>query len=92
MHHLDIDAVLLADFSHQIQRFGVQAPGVEDEDADRQLGAGDGVRQHHVFGRQAARQRGRRMMRRDALQGIAQEFCVHERRRNSGCGLAAEAE
>ena len=55
--YLDRPAVAGSRGLEQLQRFVVQAAGVDDEDFDGRAGAGDGVDQHHVFGAEAGGER-----------------------------------
>ena len=53
----DLAAIALADRVQHAQRFGVQPAGVQREHLQVQPGVENGVRQHHVLGRQRRGQR-----------------------------------
>jgi hypothetical protein len=84
-----VDGVVAADPLDERKAVGVQPAGVEDEDLDRQAGAGDRVGEHHVLGLQAVGEHGRRKLPGDATQRLL-EGGVH-RLRKSGTGRAGVA-
>ncbi len=101
MEHAYVVAVTLADRRDHVERVGVQPLGVEGEDLDVQLVPQDGVRDHHVLGRQARCERGRRMFESHAneqvlefvefaLQGLGHGLPAASRRRKSGVVLRTE--
>src|SRR5262249_48517150 len=87
---LYLQRVALAYLVDQSERFGVQPPGVEDEDADRQARAGNRVREDHVLGLQTVCKHGGRMALRDLTQ-LLRKSAHARRRRKSGSGRFGDA-
>ncbi|MNQ27677.1 hypothetical protein D3C85_409380 [compost metagenome] len=70
--HSDLASITLAHRVQHAQRLGMQPARVQGEHLEIQAGVIDGVRQHHILGRQRGRQRGVRITSLDIGQARGQ--------------------
>src|SRR5207302_2252510 len=85
-----VERVAFPYFIDKAERFRMQPPGVEHEDANRQAGGRDRVREDHVLRLQAVGEHGGRIALRDLQQRLRE--CAHaSRRRKSGNGRFTDA-